>query len=71
MGKHKLIEKLTSDAMMENMCYCRGGLKGLNRNVINDSKSTKPGYRIQQLSEEDRELLKTATSDDFKWRGFK
>jgi hypothetical protein len=35
------------------------------------SKQDMPGYRIQQLPPEEREVLATATSGDFSWRGFK
>lgn len=67
MSKHRLIEKLTSDALAEMAAH---GLC-VNTGVNTGHASKKPGYRIKQLSEHERELLKTATSDDFKWRGFK
>jgi hypothetical protein len=35
------------------------------------SPSDMPGYRIQQLSPEEREALSHATAKDFSWRGFR
>jgi hypothetical protein len=65
---HRLIEKLTDNAMTENVCSCRPSTGEKPRPL---SKQDMPGYRIQQLTPEEREVLSTATSKDFSWRGFR
>lgn len=62
------IEKLTDNALMENVCSCRPSTGEKHRPL---SKQDMPGYRIQQLTPEEREVLSTATSKDFSWRGFR
>jgi hypothetical protein len=64
-GLHRLIEKLTDNAL--NECAATG--RGEKRRPL--SKSDMPGYRITQLNLEEREALSHAKPEHFSWRGFK
>lgn len=66
-GLHRLIDRITDNAMIESCLH--GRANGIKHRPL--KKSDMPGYRIQQLSADEREALKEATSKDFSWRGFK
>ena len=66
---HRLIDKLTTNAMTE--LFLHMGNRACDRPFRPQSASDMPGYRIKQLSPDEREALSHATSEDFSWRGFK
>ena len=68
-GLRRLIERITDNAMMESFLCVSNRSNGEKRRPLRESD--KPGYRIQQLHPDERATLKTATSNDFTWRGFK
>lgn len=68
-GLHRLIDRITSNAMMESYLHYSNRSNGEKRRPL--STSDMPGYRIKQLSPDEREALSHATSKDFGWRGFK
>jgi hypothetical protein len=65
----RLIRKLTDNAMMEATCSSRMHNGAIVARPL--ARAEMPGYRIKQLSPEEREVLATATAKDFGWRGFK
>jgi hypothetical protein len=72
-GLHRLIDKITDNAMCEGSrnipsCY-NSSMPGTKRGPL--SKSDMPGYRIMQLSHDEREVLTHAKAEDFSWRGFR
>lgn len=65
-GKHRLIERITDNAMME------GSQSAIGRKMNRPLKGNDlPGRRIMNLKDEEREVLKTCKGKDFSWRGFK
>lgn len=68
-GLHRLIDKITSNAMMESVISSSSRANGEKHRPL--SPSDMPGYRIQQLYPEEREALSHATAKDFSWRGFR
>ena len=68
-GLHRLIERLTDNAMMESLICSSNRGNGEKFRPLH--RQDMPGYRIQQLSPDEREVLSTATEKDFSWRGFK
>lgn len=68
-GLHRLIEKITSNAMMESFISSTSRGNGEKHRPL--QKCDMPGYRIKQLSQEEREALSHAKASDFNWRGFK
>lgn len=66
-GKARLIEKITDNAIMESFLHCRGNGERY-RPLSGDAL---PGRRIMKLTNKEREVLKQCTARDFSWRGFK
>jgi len=68
-GLHRLIETLTSNAMMESFLSSSNRACGEKHRPL--SNSDMPGYRIKQLNPDERKALSHAKAEDFSWRGFK
>lgn len=71
-GLHRLIDKITDNVMSEgsrNIPRYNSSMPGVKRRPL--SKSDMPGYRIMQLTQDEREVLSCAKTEDFRWRGFK
>lgn len=66
-GLHRLIDRLTSNALMEAVCSCRPASDHKKGPLMTYEM---PGYRIKQLSPEERKALSHAKTKDFSWRGF-
>lgn len=68
-GKGQLIKRLTDSAMREGLLCSSNRSNGEKFRPLKESD--KPGRVIMALSDKEREVLKTCTSKDFSWRGFK
>lgn len=78
-SRSRVFERLVDKAGMERLCssvgtlqdYVRGtNIDGRGRGYANAPDRMKPGRMIQALSEEDREVIRTATEKDFNHRLF-
>lgn len=67
-GLHRLIERITTNAMIEATCSCRPACDRKRGPLMTYEM---PGYRIKQLNPDEREALSHAKASDFSWRGFK
>jgi len=67
-GLHRLIDKITSNALTERVCSTNPA-SGMKHRPL--STVDMPGYRIKQLNPDEREALSHAKAEDFSWRGFK